>query len=201
MWESRVLRRAFERLELHEGKLSRAVLRGGGGGDVTSLPDPGWATTQVYPAQLSQQQIVAQRESLEHPFTRRIEPPPILDRTEPQPLLQARRRAGSRHAAVPCRLQVVGSALLLNVLDPLLGVEDACREHPPIHPPRGQQLKQLARAQSGATGGVMVTMDRGEEQVHGAPGEKANNVELTAKPWQAVGSFALSPCGNSCGRG
>ena len=25
---------------------SRAVLRGGGGGDVTSLPDPGWATTQ-----------------------------------------------------------------------------------------------------------------------------------------------------------
>ena len=29
---------------------SRAVLRGGGGGDVTSLPDPGWATTPVYPA-------------------------------------------------------------------------------------------------------------------------------------------------------
>jgi len=28
-------------LELHEGKLSRAVLRGGGGGDVTSLPDAG----------------------------------------------------------------------------------------------------------------------------------------------------------------
>ena len=39
MWESRVLRRAFERLELHEWKHSRAVLRGGGGGDVTSLPD------------------------------------------------------------------------------------------------------------------------------------------------------------------
>ncbi len=31
---------------------SRAVLRGGGGGDVTSLPDPGWATTQAYPANL-----------------------------------------------------------------------------------------------------------------------------------------------------
>src|SRR5271157_2110871 len=44
MWESRVLRRAFERLELHEGKLSRAVLRGGGGGDVTSLPDL-WGVT------------------------------------------------------------------------------------------------------------------------------------------------------------
>src|SRR5208337_218390 len=29
-----------ERLELHEWKHSRAVLRGGGGGDVTSLPDP-----------------------------------------------------------------------------------------------------------------------------------------------------------------
>jgi len=39
MWESRVLRRAFERLELHEWKHSRAVLRGGGGGNVTSLPD------------------------------------------------------------------------------------------------------------------------------------------------------------------
>src|SRR5208337_2934494 len=44
MWESRVLQRAFERLELHEGKLSRAVLRGGGGGDVTSLPDL-WGVT------------------------------------------------------------------------------------------------------------------------------------------------------------
>src|SRR5208337_2428272 len=53
MWESRVLQRAFERLELHEGELSRAVLRGGGGGDVTSLPDPGWGTTQVYPARIS----------------------------------------------------------------------------------------------------------------------------------------------------
>src|SRR5271157_5275468 len=30
-----------------------------------------------------QEQVVAQRESLEHPFTRRIEPPSILDRTEP----------------------------------------------------------------------------------------------------------------------
>ena len=42
--ESRVLRRAFERLELLEGKLSRAVLRGGGGGNVTSLPDS-WGVT------------------------------------------------------------------------------------------------------------------------------------------------------------
>src|SRR5271165_4240558 len=39
MWESRVLRRAFERLELHEWRHSHAILRGGGGGDVTSLPD------------------------------------------------------------------------------------------------------------------------------------------------------------------
>jgi hypothetical protein len=35
---SRVPRGAFERLELHEGKLSCAVLRGGGGGNATSLP-------------------------------------------------------------------------------------------------------------------------------------------------------------------
>ena len=50
-----------ERLERHKPKGLRVVLRGlgssnaprlpgGGGGDVTSLPDPGWATTQAYPA-------------------------------------------------------------------------------------------------------------------------------------------------------
>ena len=52
-----------ERLERHKPKGLRVVLRGlgssnaprlpgGGGGDVTSLPDPGWATTQAYPANL-----------------------------------------------------------------------------------------------------------------------------------------------------
>ena len=66
-----------------------------------------------------------------------------------------------------------GSALLLSVLDPLLEVEDSCREHAAIHPPRGQQLEQLARTQGGAAGGVQVTMDRGEEQSPGIPGEKA----------------------------
>jgi len=54
-----------------------------------------------------------------------------------------------------------------------LGVEHACREHPAIHPPPGQQLEQLARAQGGAAGGVQVTIDRGEEQARGMPGEKA----------------------------
>ena len=38
MW-SRVLSRAFERLELLEAKVSRAVLRGGGDGNTASLPD------------------------------------------------------------------------------------------------------------------------------------------------------------------
>src|SRR4051794_24696364 len=38
MLENRVPRGAFERLELHEWKHSRAVLRGGGGGNATSLP-------------------------------------------------------------------------------------------------------------------------------------------------------------------
>ena len=53
-----------ERLERHKPKGLRVVLRGlgssnaprlpgGGGGDVTSLPDPGWATTQVYPARIT----------------------------------------------------------------------------------------------------------------------------------------------------
>ncbi len=36
---NRVLHWAFERLELYEGKLSRTVLRGGGGSNATSLPD------------------------------------------------------------------------------------------------------------------------------------------------------------------
>jgi len=35
---NRVLQRAFERLELHEGKLSRVVLRGRGGGNTALLP-------------------------------------------------------------------------------------------------------------------------------------------------------------------
>src|SRR3954468_16636655 len=43
-WGSRVPRGAFERLELHEWQHSRAVLRGGGDGNVTSLPDP-WGVT------------------------------------------------------------------------------------------------------------------------------------------------------------
>ena len=38
MW-SRVLKGAFERLELLEAKVSRAVLRGGGDGNTASLPD------------------------------------------------------------------------------------------------------------------------------------------------------------------
>ena len=38
---SRVPRGAFERLELHEWKHSRVVLRGGGGGNATSLPGGG----------------------------------------------------------------------------------------------------------------------------------------------------------------
>ncbi len=34
-----VLHRAFEMLELSAGKLARSVLRGGGGGNIASLPD------------------------------------------------------------------------------------------------------------------------------------------------------------------
>ena len=36
----RVLRGAFARLKLHAWKRARAVSRGGGGGNATSLPDP-----------------------------------------------------------------------------------------------------------------------------------------------------------------
>ena len=38
LWRNRVRRRALERLELLAGKPARAVLRGRGGGNVTSLP-------------------------------------------------------------------------------------------------------------------------------------------------------------------
>ena len=38
-WQSRVLPKAFERLELLMGKLIRAVLRGRGDGNIISLPD------------------------------------------------------------------------------------------------------------------------------------------------------------------
>ncbi len=41
---------------------------------------------------IHQNQVIAQRESFEHPFAYRIQPPSILDRTEPQPFLQPRRR-------------------------------------------------------------------------------------------------------------
>ena len=41
---NRVLHRALERLELLEAKVSRAVLRGGDGGNTASLPD-GWKRT------------------------------------------------------------------------------------------------------------------------------------------------------------
>jgi hypothetical protein len=37
--KSRVHHKTFEWLERLEGKLSRAVLRGGGGGNIASLPD------------------------------------------------------------------------------------------------------------------------------------------------------------------
>ena len=82
---------------------------------------------------------------------RRTQLPSILDRTEPQPLLQARHRA-----AVLRRLQVAGLDLPLNVLDPLLGVEDSRCECPAIHSPPGQQLEQLTRTQGAAAGGVQV---------------------------------------------
>ena len=53
-----------------------------------------------------------------------------------------------------------------------LGVEHPCREHPAIHPPRGQQLEQLARYIGRAAGGVHVTMDREEKSGAWDNGEK-----------------------------
>ena len=50
---SRVPQGAFERLELHEWKHSRVVLRGGGGGNATSLPAPRGAILWGDPARNS----------------------------------------------------------------------------------------------------------------------------------------------------
>ena len=69
---------------------------------------------------LDQQQVIAQREPLDHPFVCRIPPPVFLDRTEPEPFLQARRGRRARNAAGLGGLQVFGPFLLLDVLDPLL---------------------------------------------------------------------------------
>src|SRR5271157_3648142 len=67
MWESRALRRAFERLELHEGKLSRAVLRGGGGGDVTSLPDAWVGDHPGLPGQFARTLIIGRSQFMASP--------------------------------------------------------------------------------------------------------------------------------------
>ena len=72
------------------------------------------------PRVIHQQQVVAQREPFQHPFPRRIQPAPILDGTEPERLLQPRRRRRARHAAPPGRLQILGPAGLLHMLNPLL---------------------------------------------------------------------------------
>ena len=56
---------------------------------------------------IHQLQVAAQREPLHHPFPRRIEPAPVLDRAEPVRLLQTRRRRRARHAASAGRVQVV----------------------------------------------------------------------------------------------
>ena len=75
-----------ERLERHKPKGLRVVLRGlgssnaprlpgGGGGDVTSLPDPGWATTQVYPAdRLSTPRLSENAERIVRPLRGRCGP-------------------------------------------------------------------------------------------------------------------------------
>jgi hypothetical protein len=46
---NRVPQRALERLELHEGKLSRAVLRGRGGGNAALLPGEGHSNVPFLP--------------------------------------------------------------------------------------------------------------------------------------------------------
>ncbi len=82
--------------------------------------DHGFACAEQPPGVLNQEQVAAQRESLEHTFMCGIKPPSILDRTEPQALFQARRRLRARDAVCSSGVQIVGSSLLLDMLDPLL---------------------------------------------------------------------------------
>jgi hypothetical protein len=72
------------------------------------------------PGVIDQEQAVAQREPLRHPFPRRIEPLPVLDRAERQRLFQTRRRGRARHAPQAGRLQVLGPPLRGDVIDTLL---------------------------------------------------------------------------------
>jgi hypothetical protein len=71
------------------------------------------------PGIIHQEQVVAQRESGYHPFTRRTELAPILDRAEPVRLLQSRCCCRTRHAAGPSRFQILGPPLGLDVIDTL----------------------------------------------------------------------------------
>src|SRR5208337_1961412 len=50
--------------------------------------DHGFALAEQPPGVFHQEQVIAERESFEHPFACRIQPPSILDRVEPQPLFQ-----------------------------------------------------------------------------------------------------------------
>ncbi len=75
--------------------------------------DRGFAFAEHPPGVLHQEQVIAQRESFDHPFACRIQPPAILDRTEPQPFFQARRRSRARDAACLGGLLILGSSLLL----------------------------------------------------------------------------------------
>src|SRR5262245_48095504 len=67
MLGSRVPRGAFERLEPLEGKLSRAVLRGGGDGNVTSLPDPWGSNPPGPPGRISGVTLLEQALNLRTP--------------------------------------------------------------------------------------------------------------------------------------
>ncbi|MGO9471652.1 MAG: hypothetical protein ACLQVF_46815 [Isosphaeraceae bacterium] len=82
--------------------------------------DRGFALTEQPPGVIDQKQVTAQREAFQHPFPRRIQPAPVLNRTEPVRFLQPCRCVRSGNAAALGRFQVLGPALGVDVIDALL---------------------------------------------------------------------------------
>ena len=73
--------------------------------------DPSLAVAKKPPGVIDQEEIAPQRESREHPFTRRIEVPPVLDRAQPERLFQAAGHPRSGHTSFRRGHKFRGAAL------------------------------------------------------------------------------------------
>ena len=61
-------------------------------------------------------------------------------------------------------------------------------------PQRGQRLKQLARAQGRAGGGINAAVDRGEKKTHRMPGKRAKTSRFDRMGSARTNPLRLCPC-------